>query len=149
MKVILLDKIARLGDVGTEVEVKAGYARNYLLPQNLAVLATKENRVQFEARRQELEAAAAAKLAEAQALAERISEVTPLVIGVQAGTEGRLFGAVTNRDISEVLDTLGITVPKQSVRIPSGVIREVGNHTVVVHLHSEVNVEVPVEVQAS
>lgn len=148
MKVILLDKVAHLGSVGTEVEVKSGYARNYLIPQHLAVLATKENRAKFEARRAELEAQAAAKLATAQALATKIEEVGQIEVGVAAGQEGRLFGAVTTRDVVEILSAYGVEVPKSAIRINGGQIRELGEHVVLVHLHADVNVEVPVNVVA-
>lgn len=149
MKVILLDKIARLGTVGTEVEVKAGYARNYLLPQGLAVLATKANRAVFEAQRAELEKAAAEKLAHAQQLAETIANIGTLEVGVQVGAEGRLFGAVTNREIQEILSAYGVEVPKSAVRLPNGVIREAGETVVRIHLHSSVDVDLPLRITAA
>lgn len=149
MKVILLDKIARLGTVGQEVEVKAGYARNYLLPKKFAVLATKDNRAKFEAQRAQFEAEAAAKLAKARELEAKIVELGTLEIGVDAGTEGRLFGAVTNRTLAEVLEAYDIKLDKSAIRVPGTVIREIGEHTVNIHLHSEVNAELKVYVYAA
>ncbi|RIY34071.1 50S ribosomal protein L9 [Psittacicella melopsittaci] len=146
MKVILLDKVAHLGSVGTEVEVKSGYARNYLLPKHIAVLATAENRAKFEAQRAELEKEAAAKLAAAQATAAKIEEIGTLEIGVQAGSEGRLFGSVTTRDIADVLEAYGVNVEKSQVRINGGSIRELGEQEVVIHLHADVNVKLAVNV---
>ncbi|MFC6277216.1 50S ribosomal protein L9 [Psittacicella hinzii] len=148
MKVILLDKVAHLGSVGTEVEVKSGYARNYLIPNHLAVLATAQNRAYFEQRRAELEAQAQQKLQAAQAVAAKIAEIGTVEVGVAAGQEGRLFGSVTTRDIVEILEAYSIEVPKSSVRINGGQIRELGEHTVVIHLHADVNVNLPVNVVA-
>ncbi|RIY32269.1 50S ribosomal protein L9 [Psittacicella hinzii] len=148
MKVILLDKVANLGSVGTEVEVKSGYARNYLLPRKIAVLATAENRAKFEAQRAELEKVAAEKLAAAQAVASKIAEIGTLEIGVQAGSEGRLFGAVTTRDIVDVLDAYGVKVEKSQVRVNGGSIRELGEHEILVHLHADVNAQLHVNVVA-
>lgn len=139
MKVILLDKVANLGGVGAEVSVKAGYARNFLLPRKLAVLATKENRAVFEQQRAELEKAAAAKLAAAKALAEKVAALGTLEVAVSAGAEGRLHGAVTAADLVDLLAANGVSVAKSAVRIPSGVLREVGEFEVNLHLHADVD----------
>lgn len=149
MKVILLDKIARLGGVGTEVDVKAGYARNYLLPKKLAVIANEANRAKFEAERQVLEQQAHEKLTYALNLADSLTNHGVFEVGVEAGTEGRLFGAVTNRNLAEILEVYGYKVDKSQIRIAGGVIRELGEHSVLVHLHSEVNVEIKVSVYAA
>lgn len=149
MKVILLDKIARLGNVGSEVEVKAGYARNYLLPKGLALLATKAARAEFEAKRAELEKQAAEKLQAAKDLAAKVEAIGTVEVSVQAGHDGRLFGSVTNRDVVEILKAYDIEVSKSAVRLPNGVIREAGETVVRLHLHSDVNVDLPLHVIAN
>jgi large subunit ribosomal protein L9 len=137
MEVILLDKVGRLGNIGDKVAVKSGYGRNYLLPQGKAVAATAKNIADFEARRAELEAAAAGKIAEATARAEKLAELT-VTIAANAGDEGRLFGSVGTRDIAEAITAAGVAVAKSEVRLPQGVIRDVGQYEIDIQLHAEV-----------
>jgi large subunit ribosomal protein L9 len=142
VNVILLDRIANLGDLGDEVAVKAGFARNYLIPQGKAVRATKENRDVFEARRAELERIANERLSEAQARAERLAGVA-ITIGAKAGDEGKLYGSVGTQDIAEALRNAGHEVDRSEVRLPEGPIRQIGEYEIAVQLHS--NVTAPVQ----
>ncbi|MGN0920690.1 MAG: 50S ribosomal protein L9 [Cellvibrio sp.] len=137
MEVILLDKVGKLGSIGDKVTVKSGFGRNYLLPQGKAVAATAKNIADFEARRAELEAAAAAKIAEATARAEKLAALE-VTIAANAGDEGRLFGSIGTRDIAEAITAAGVEVTKSEVRLPEGVIRETGSFEIDVQLHSEV-----------
>lgn len=137
MEVILLDKVGKLGAIGDKVTVKSGYGRNYLLPQGKAVAATAKNVAEFEARRAELEAAAAGKLSEAQARASKLAELT-VTIAANAGDEGRLFGSVGTRDIAEAVSKAGVAVSKSEVRLPQGALREVGQYDIDIQLHAEV-----------
>ena len=146
MQVILLDKVAHLGGVGTQVEVKSGFARNYLIPQGKAVMATAANIAHFEARRAELEAKAAEALAAAQARAAQIAEIAAVAIAATAGDDGRLFGSISARDIAEALTAAGVEVAKSEVRLGEGPLRTTGEHQVKVHLHPEVNAVVTVNV---
>jgi large subunit ribosomal protein L9 len=145
MQVILLDKVVNLGNLGDIVKVKDGYARNFLIPTGRAKRATEEAKREFEARRAELEKAAAAKLAEAQGLGEKLAGTT-VKITQKAGVDGRLFGSVTNYDIAEELGKLGYKVSKAQVRMPNGPIKTVGDSTVSVALHTDVVVEINVSV---
>lgn len=145
MQIILLDKVLNLGALGDVVKVKDGYARNFLIPTGRARRATKDAIADFEARRAELEKVAAAKLAEAQAVGEKIA-VTTVKLTQKAGVDGRLFGSVTNHDVSEELNKLGFEVVKSQVRMPNGPLKLVGDYTVQVHLHTDVNVDVSVSV---
>jgi large subunit ribosomal protein L9 len=137
MEVILLDKVGKLGDIGDKVTVKAGYGRNFLLPQGKAVAATEKNLAEFEARRAQLEAAAAAKKADAEARAAKLVELT-VTIAANAGDEGRLFGSVGTRDIAEAVSAAGVEVAKAEVRLPQGALREVGEYEIDIQLHPEV-----------
>lgn len=137
MDIILLDKVGRLGSIGDKVSVKAGYGRNYLLPQGKAVAATAKNIADFEVRRAGLEAAAAAKIAEATARAEKLAAIE-VTIAANAGDEGRLFGSIGTRDIADAITAAGVAVTKAEVRLPSGVLREVGQYDINVQLHAEV-----------
>jgi large subunit ribosomal protein L9 len=137
MDVILLDKVGRLGAIGDKVTVKSGYGRNYLLPQGKAVAATAKNVAEFEARRAELEAAAAGKIAEATARAEKLAALE-VTIAAKAGDEGRLFGSIGTRDIAEAITAAGVAVAKSEVRLPQGVLREIGQFEIDVQLHAEV-----------
>ena len=148
MQVILLDKVAHLGGVGTQVEVKSGFARNYLIPQGKAVMATAANIAHFEARRAELEAKAAEALAAAQARAAKIAEIAAVAIAATAGDDGRLFGSISARDIAEALTAAGVEIAKSEVRLGEGPLRVTGEHQVKVHLHPEVNAVVTVNVVA-
>lgn len=145
MQIILLDKVVNLGALGDVVKVKDGYARNFLIPSGRARRATQTAIAEFEARRAELEKAAAAKLAEAQALGEKVG-ATALKLTQKAGVDGRLFGSVTNHDIADGLNKLGFTVSKSQVRMPHGPLKLVGEYTVSVTLHTDVSVEVSVQV---
>ncbi len=145
MNVILLDNVENLGRIGDLVKVKAGYGRNYLLPQGKAALATPENIKEIEARRAELEKAAAEELASAKQRADAINGVE-LVIPANAGSEGKLFGSVGPVDIAEAFEKIQIEVQRSEVRMPDGPIHEVGEFTVGVHLHPEVDAEVAVRV---
>jgi large subunit ribosomal protein L9 len=143
MEIILMQKVANLGNIGDKVKVKAGYGRNYLLPQGKATLATPENVAKFEARRAEFEKAAKEELASAQARAAKL-EGFKLSLTAKAGGEGKLFGSVGNSDIVEGLRKAGHTVERAEVRMPNGPIRQAGEHVVQLHLHTDVNVDLPV-----
>ena len=147
MQIILLDKVAKLGNLGDVVKVKNGYARNYLIPTKLARRATEAAIKEFEGRRAELEKAAAAKLAAAQSLGEQLSGKT-VRIAQKAGVDGRLFGSVTNHDIADALTKLGLTISKSQVRMPNGPLKTVGEHSVSVAPHGDVVAEVTVQVVA-
>ena len=145
MQIILLEKVVNLGNLGDIVKVKDGYARNFLIPSGRARRATEANKAEFEARRVELEKAAAAKLAEAQALGEKLAGTT-LKLTQKAGVDGRLFGSVTNFDIAEELAKTGYKVSKAQVRMPNGPIKTIGDSTVSVALHTDVVVDITVSV---
>jgi large subunit ribosomal protein L9 len=147
MQVILLDKVGKLGGLGDVVKVKDGYARNFLIPSKMARRATEAAIKEFEGRRAELEKAASAKLAAAQALGEQLSGKT-VRIAQKAGVDGRLFGSVTNFDIAEGLSKMGLSVAKSQVRLPNGPLKTVGEHTVSVAPHGDVAVDVTVQVVA-
>jgi large subunit ribosomal protein L9 len=145
MQIILLDKVVNLGSLGDVVKVKDGYARNFLIPAGRARRATQNAVAEFETRRAELEKAAAAKLAEAQALGEKVAAAT-LKLSQKAGVDGRLFGSVTNHDVADELNKLGFSVAKAQVRMPNGPLKNVGDYTVSVNLHTDVTVDVAVTV---
>ena len=147
MNVILLDNVENLGGIGDLVTVKAGYGRNFLLPHGKAVLATKDNIAEFEARRAELEKAAGAELTAAKAREELIQGME-LILTANVGTEGKLFGSVGPIDISEAFSNVGVEVQRSEIRMPEGPIHEVGEFAIGVHLHTEINVEVTVKVVA-
>ena len=145
MQIILLEKVANLGNLGDVVQVKNGYARNFLIPTRAARRATTAAIAEFEAKRADLEKAAAVKLAEAQALAEKMTGRT-VHITQKAGVDGRLFGSVTNNDIAEALTRIDFKVAKSQVRLPNGPLKTVGEHLVSVAPHTDVVVEVKVVV---
>jgi large subunit ribosomal protein L9 len=145
MQVILLDKVVNLGNLGEIVKVKDGYARNFLIPTGRARRATDAAKAEFEAKRAELEKAAAAKLAEAQAQGEKLAGTT-VKLTQKAGVDGRLFGSVTNFDVAEELTKMGFPVQKAQVRMPNGPIKMVGDSTVSVALHTDVVVDINVTV---
>jgi len=145
MQIILLDKVVNLGNLGEIVKVKDGYARNFLIPTGRARRATETAKKEFEVRRAELEKAAAAKLAEAQALGEKLAGTT-CKLTQKAGVDGRLFGSVTNADIAEELTKGGFAVTKAQIRMPHGHIKLVGDSTVGVALHTDVVVDITVSV---
>jgi large subunit ribosomal protein L9 len=145
MQIILLEKIANVGNLGDVVKVKDGYARNFLIPHGKAKRATPANLQAIEAQRTELERAAGDKLASAQALAEKL-EGSTLRIAQKAGVDGRLFGSVTNADIVDALKLQGVDIEKSMVRMPSGPLKHVGEHPVSVALHTDVTAHVTVNV---
>jgi large subunit ribosomal protein L9 len=145
MQVILLDKVVNLGNLGEIVKVKDGYARNFLIPQGRARRATEANKAEFEAKRVELEKAAAAKLAEMQAQGEKLAGTT-IKLTQNAGVDGRLFGSVTNFDIAEELGKQGYKIAKAQVRMPNGPIKTIGDSTVSIALHTDVVVDINVTV---
>jgi large subunit ribosomal protein L9 len=145
MQIILLDKVVNLGNLGEIVRVKDGYARNFLIPSGRARRATESAKQEFEAKRAELEKAAAAKLAEQQAVGEKLAGTT-CKLTQKAGVDGRLFGSVTNADIAEELTKNGYKVTKAQVRMPNGPIKVVGDSNVSVALHTDVVVDITVSV---
>lgn len=147
MEVILLQKVANLGVIGDKVKVKPGYARNFLLPQGKATMATAENLKKFEARRAEFERIANEALNNARGRAEAFKDFK-LTIAAKAGTEGKLFGSIGTPDIAEAATRAGRAVERSEVRLPSGPIRVVGDHVVTLHLHTDVNIELPITVVA-
>lgn len=148
MNVILLENVENLGSIGDLVKVKPGYGRNYLLPQGKAALATPENMKEIEARRAELEKAAAEELAAARTRAGQV-EGMELVIAANAGPEGKLFGSVGPIDIADAFEKVQVSVERSEVRMPEGPIQELGEFTIGVHLHPEVDVDVVVRVVES
>lgn len=145
MQVILLEKIENLGVLGDTVTVKSGYARNYLLPQGKAKIASEENLKEFEARRAELEKEAAEALAAAEARAEKLQDFA-LTIEANAGSEGKLFGSIGTVDIVEAMAKQGHDIAKKEIRLPEGNIREVGEYDVTLHLHTDVDVQIKLTV---
>lgn len=147
MNVILLEKVGKLGNIGDQVSVKSGFGRNFLIPQGKAIPATSANVADFEARRAELEAAAAEKKATAEARAAQLAEVD-VTITANAGDEGKLFGSLGARDLAEAITAAGAEVTKSEVKLPEGTLREVGEYDVDVQLHAEVTQTVKVVVVA-
>jgi large subunit ribosomal protein L9 len=147
MEVILLEKIANLGNLGDKVTIKSGYGRNYLVPQGKAVAATASKIAEFQARRAELEKLAAEKLAAAQARANALSKLQ-VVITHKAGDEGKLFGSIGTHNIAEAITAAGVAVEKKEVRMPTGVIRQVGEYDIDINLHTDVIVTLPVKIAA-
>jgi large subunit ribosomal protein L9 len=145
MQVILLEKVANLGNLGDVVKVKDGYARNFLIPTKAARRATEAAIKEFETKRADLEKAAADKLSVAQALGEKLAGRT-VHITQKAGVDGRLFGSVTNFDIAEALNRIDFKVAKAQIRMPSGPLKTVGEHTVTVVPHTDVTAEIKVVV---
>lgn len=148
MQVILLDKIGNLGNLGDAVNVKSGYARNFLIPQGKAVMATKANVEMFETRRAELEAKVADQLTAAQARADQVNALEAVVIASKAGDEGKLFGSIGTRDIADAVTAAGVKLEKSEVRLPEGALRTTGEFEVSVQLHSEVFATVKLQVVA-
>ena len=147
MQVILLDKIAKLGGLGDQVSVKSGYARNYLIPQGKAVMATKANIEAFGARRAELEAKLAANKAAAEERAAKLAELATVVIASKSGDEGKLFGAIGTRDVAEAITAAGGAVAKSEDRM-GNVLRNTGDYEVAVQLHADVKATVQIQVVA-
>jgi large subunit ribosomal protein L9 len=147
MELILLQKVANLGNIGDRVRVKSGYGRNHLLPKGKATLATAENIARFETRRAELTARANDDLAQAQQRAEAFKQFK-LSITAKAGTEGKLFGSIGTADIAEQSTKAGQRLARSEVRLPAGPLRVVGEHSVQLHLHADVNIDLPVVIVA-
>ena len=147
MDIILLQKVANLGNIGDRVKVKSGFGRNYLLPHGKATLATPDNIKRFEARRAELEKAAHEQLSSAEQRAEALKEFK-LVIPSKAGTEGKLFGSIGTADIAEAATKAGIKIERSEVRLPNGALRTIGDHSVVLHLHADIDVPLAVTIVA-
>ena len=147
MQIILLEKVANLGQLGDVVKVKDGYARNFLIPSGKAKRATEANLQAFEARRAELEAKQAEILVDAQARGEKLNGVT-ITISQKAGVDGRLFGSITNADIAEAIIASGVQVQKSDVRLPNGPFKAIGEYNVEVALHHDVVVEIQLVVNA-
>lgn len=145
MNVILMERIGNLGDLGDEVTVKPGFARNFLIPQGKAVRATDDNRSVFEAQRAELQRLADERLAEAQERAGRL-EGLALTIVVKAGDEGKLYGSVGTQDIADAVAAKGMEIEKSEIKLPEGTIRELGEYELDLQLHSDVSVTVQVTV---
>lgn len=148
MQVILLDKVANLGSLGDQVNVKAGYARNYLVPQGKAVPATKKNIEYFESRREELEMKMRQSLSVAEQTALAIKDLVKIVMTAKAGDEGKLFGSIGTRDIADAITAKGVEVTKSQVRLPNGVLRTVGEHEVTIQVHSEIFASIIIEIVA-
>ena len=147
MEVILLQRVANLGNIGDKVKVKPGFGRNYLLPQGKAALATAANLKKFEERRAELEKLAADELESAKLRSGQLENFR-LSLSAKAGSEGKLFGSIGTSDIAEALSKAGIRIERSEVRLPAGPIRLVGEHHVKLHLHTDVVIDLPVDVVA-
>jgi large subunit ribosomal protein L9 len=145
MQVILMEKVVNLGQLGDVVKVKNGFGRNFLIPQGKAKRATESNVAEFAARRVELEAAEQAKLADAQARAEKLSGLTVQIVQ-KAGVDGKLFGSVTNADIAASLDAQGFKIDKSQVRMAEGHLKQIGDHPVGIALHTDVVANITVSV---
>jgi len=146
MEVILMENIENLGSVGDKVSVKAGFARNYLVPQGKAKMATAENLAEFEARRAELEKAATEALATAETRKQAIEALGVIEIAARVGSEGKLFGSVGVADVCDAIETLGGDVQKSEVRMPEGALRVTGEHIVDIHLYTDVDTQVTVSI---
>ena len=146
MEVILLENISNLGVLGDKVNVKAGFGRNYLVPHGKAVPATAANTAEFEARRADLEAAAAATLSAAETRAEALHALGLLSLPANAGEEGKLFGSVGTRDIAEAVNAAGCEIDKSEVRLPDGALRELGEYEIAIQVHGEVTAAVAIAV---
>jgi large subunit ribosomal protein L9 len=147
MDVILLTKVANLGNIGDRVKVKSGYGRNFLLPKGKATLATPDNVKKFEARRAELEKLAREQLQDAEKRAAAFKDFK-LEITAKAGTEGKLFGSIGTADIAEAATKAGQKLARAEVRLPTGPLRTVGEHVVAVHLHTDIDIQLPVVITA-
>ncbi len=145
MDIILLENVTKLGKLGEQVKVKAGYGRNFLIPFGKAVPATKENVESFNQRRAELEKAAAEKLSVAQKRSEAVADVE-LTLAVKAGDEGKLFGSIGTRDLADLISSTGVEVQKSEIRLPNGTIRQIGTYEIGLQLHPEVHTSLTVHV---
>jgi large subunit ribosomal protein L9 len=145
MHVILLDRVKNLGNLGDVVDVKAGYGRNYLIPEKKAVFATEENRIVFEKRRAEFETKAKQAFAKAEQRAAQLNDVT-LIIEAQSTDEGKLYGSISVTEVSDALGLRSIEVDKREVMMPEGPLQEIGQYTLAIQLHSEVTANLQIEV---
>ena len=145
MNVILMDKVHNLGQLGDKIAVKAGYARNFLIPQGKAVLATEKNMANFEARRADLEKKSQELLDAAMHRAQALQELV-VVISSKAGDEGRLYGSIGNRDIAKAVSDAGVALAKHEVRLPYGPLRQIGEYDITVQLHGDVSAAVKVQI---
>lgn len=148
MEVILLEKVGKLGQIGDKVAVKSGYGRNFLIPKGKAIFATAENVAAFEQRRAELEAASAARRSEAEGRAGKLQALGTVTIGANAGDGGKLFGSIGTRDIADAISAAGVEVAKSEVKLPEGVIRDLGEFEVDIQFHAEVIAPIKVVVVA-
>ena len=147
MEIILLEKVANLGNLGDRVNVKAGYGRNFLIPEGKATPATEEQVKLFEERRAELEAAAAELLATAEARRAKLEDMV-LTIVAKAGDEGKLFGSIGTIDIAAAVVEAGVEIDRNEVRLPEGAFRQLGEYTVAIHLHTDVDVDIALNIVA-
>ncbi|MFZ1623283.1 MAG: 50S ribosomal protein L9 [Gammaproteobacteria bacterium] len=147
MDVILLEKVENLGLIGDRVKVRSGYGRNFLLPRGKATLATPGNIAVFEARRAELEAKQQDELAAAHVRAANVSKLE-IQLAAKAGTEGKLYGSLGTADIAEACTAAGVVVRRSEVRLPDGPIRTLGEHSIELHFHSDVNAVIRISVVA-
>lgn len=148
MEVILLEKIGRLGSIGDKIDVKAGFGRNFLIPQGKAIFATPANIAEFEQRRADLERAAKERMEIAEKRAVKLVELGSVTISANAGEEGKLFGSIGTRDIADAVSAAGVEVAKSEVRMPEGPIRELGEFEVDIQLHSDLMQSIKVVVNA-
>tara|TARA_X000000950_G_scaffold142698_1_gene176889 strand:+ start:1198 stop:1647 length:450 start_codon:yes stop_codon:yes gene_type:complete len=148
MEVVLLEKIGRLGDIGDTVRVKAGFGRNYLVPQGKAVYATKKNLEIFESRRADLEKQEAEKLKVAQERSEKIASLGAIKITAVVGEEGKLFGSVGAREIEEAINLIGGEVSKNEINLPDGAYKQIGEYSVDIQLHSDITVSVGILIES-
>ncbi len=146
MEVILMENIENLGSVGDKVSVKAGFARNYLVPQGKAKMATAENLAEFEAQRAELEKAAGEAMATAETRKQAIEALGVIEITARVGSEGKLFGSVGVADVCDAIEALGGDVQKSEVRMPEGALRVIGEHIVDIHLYTDIDTQVTVNI---
>lgn len=148
MEIILLENIKQLGNLGDQVKVKAGYGRNYLIPQGKAVSANASNIAKFESRRAELERAANEKLTSAEQREENLSGLSAIAISCQASEDGKLYGSVGTRDIADAISKAGIEIKKNEVSLPNGAIRETGEYDIRIQLHTNVDATVKIAINA-
>ncbi|MBP9722478.1 MAG: 50S ribosomal protein L9 [Gammaproteobacteria bacterium] len=148
MQLILLEKVKNLGNLGDIVSVKPGYGRNFLVPHGKAVFATKQNVAHFEERKADLEAKASGILENAKKRAEALAALENIVITAHAGDEGKLFGSVASREISEAVTTTGVELAKNEILLPNGPIRTIGEHEVQLNLHSDVQLSIKILVKS-
>ncbi|MCP4387690.1 MAG: 50S ribosomal protein L9 [Gammaproteobacteria bacterium] len=146
MEVILMENIENLGSIGDKVNVKAGFARNYLVPHGKAKMATAENLAEFEARRAELEKAAAEAKTTAETRKQAIEALDTIEIAARVGSEGKLFGSIGVADVCDAIEALGGDVQKSEVRMPEGALRMTGEHMVDIHLYTDIDTQVTVNI---